>query len=103
MGFWFPEQRFDSSRINYNFNIMKLIIKLVHIDFLNSEGNEDCFIGFIKMPDHNNGKDDLSLQDCDKAVLKKAMNKNCKFIDAHVICTEYSNRLIPDYVEELYK
>lgn len=81
---------------------MKLILKLLSIDFINSEGKQQSTIMPLKMPDRNNGKDDLSLCEEDKNVLKSGMNKDYTFVDAHVICTEYSHSLIPEKINKLF-
>ena len=75
---------------------MKLIDKLVSITYLNPDGKKETSIVFLKMPDRNNGKDDLSLQKCDESVLRKNMAEGYTFIEAHIVCTEYSGGLIPE-------
>ena len=75
---------------------MKLINKLVSITYLNPNCKKETSIGFLKMPDRNNGKDDLSLQKCDESVLRENMTEGYTFIEAHIVCTEYSDPIVPE-------
>ena len=76
---------------------MKLISKLLHIDAINSKtGEKVVSIQFLKMIDRNNGKDDLFMHPEDLKLLRNNICSPYKLINAYVICTEYSGRLVPE-------
>ena len=75
---------------------MNLITKLLHISALNTETNQKVErVMFLKMPDRNNGKDDLSMHPDDLQCLKENICSPFELLSASVICTQYTDSLIP--------
>ena len=82
---------------------MEFITKILVINFIvNATGKKDSRVVALKMPDRKPGIDDLSLCDEDKEVLRKSINKEFTFIDAHVVCGPYSKPLVPEHIRKMF-